>query len=288
MMWGFTYPRCRSFVDTVLGDGVNAVAGVRELDGAAAIVTGSTQGLGEATARLFAQRGAAGLVICGRNGEKGRAVAADLADMGTKTIFVRADLAQIDDVRAVVAKTDATFGRVDSLINCAGYTQRGTILDTSPELFDQMFAVNVRAPFFLTQDAVPAHPEAFEELLTEQGLSLDLEAGVISARGGTLHDAQSLGYPIEYLMVTDRGRTHEALFVMKAQPSVLDACFRALGLVPGHSMRWVMSDPQPPREAVEAGEASPWEAVPGSPSEVAGRPLANARSPPRSSSRRKC
>jgi CubicO group peptidase (beta-lactamase class C family) len=112
--------------------------------------------------------------------------------------------------------------------------------------------------------ALAANPEDFEELLTEQGLSLDIESGVISARGGTLHDARSLGYPIEYLMVTDRGRTHEALFVMKAQPSVLDACFRALGLQPGHSMRWVMKDPQPPREAVEAGEMSPWEAVPGS------------------------
>ncbi|MHC4844619.1 MAG: YdjY domain-containing protein [Planctomycetota bacterium] len=110
--------------------------------------------------------------------------------------------------------------------------------------------------------ALRADPAAFEDLLAEQGLALDLEAGTVSARGGTLHDAESLRYPIEYLMVTDRGQTHESLFVVKAQPSVLDACFRALGLEPGHPMRWVMKDPQPSAEALEAGEDVPWEASP--------------------------
>jgi CubicO group peptidase (beta-lactamase class C family) len=110
--------------------------------------------------------------------------------------------------------------------------------------------------------ALAADPAAFEDMLTEQGLALDLEAGTISARGGTLHDAESLRYPIEYLMVTDRGQTHESLFVVKAQPSVLDACLRALGLAPGHPMRWVAKDPQPSAEALESGDDVPWEASP--------------------------
>ena len=55
--------------------------------------------------------------------------------------------------REVVAKADKSFGRVDILVNAAAITDRGTILDTSPELFDRMFAINVRAPFFLMQDA---------------------------------------------------------------------------------------------------------------------------------------
>lgn len=109
-----------------------------------------------------------------------------------------------------------------------------------------------------------ADPEAFEELLAEQGLLLDLQGGTISARGGTLHDSETLGYPIEYLMVTDRGKTHESLFVVKAQPSVLNACIQALGLQPGHPMRWVRRDPQPTREAQEAGDESAWEAIAGS------------------------
>ena len=68
-------------------------------------------------------------------------------------IFRRADLASVEDARAVIAAADERFGRVDVLVNAAGLTQRGTLLDTTPELFDRMFAVNVRGPFFLMQDA---------------------------------------------------------------------------------------------------------------------------------------
>ena len=118
-----------------------------------AIVTGGTQGLGEAVARLFAERGAAGLVIGGRNEKRGAAVAADISQAGCKTHFVGGDLADLDAVRALAAKADSAFGRVDVLVNAAAITDRGTLIDTSPELFDQMFAVNVRAPFFLMQEA---------------------------------------------------------------------------------------------------------------------------------------
>ncbi|HEY8384068.1 MAG TPA: SDR family oxidoreductase [Microvirga sp.] len=118
-----------------------------------AVVTGGTQGLGEAIARLLAERGARGLVICGRNAERGQAVAEGLTGLGCRTEFVKADLASVEETRAVVARADAVFGRVDTLVNAAGMTDRGTLFDTSPELFDRMFAVNVRAPFFLMQDA---------------------------------------------------------------------------------------------------------------------------------------
>jgi hypothetical protein len=123
------------------------------LDGKIAVVTGSTQGLGEAIAHLFADRGAKGLVITGRNAGNGAKVKAALEKKGVKTHFVQADLANIEDVKKIIPEAEKTFGRVDVLVNSAGLTDRGTILDTSPELFDRMFAVNVRAPFFLIQDA---------------------------------------------------------------------------------------------------------------------------------------
>jgi NAD(P)-dependent dehydrogenase (short-subunit alcohol dehydrogenase family) len=126
-----------------------------QFTGKIAIVTGGTQGLGAAIARLFAERGAEGLVICGRSWERGEAQAAKIsAETGAKVLFVVADLAKVEDCQAVVARTDAAFGRVDALVNAAAATDRGTILDTSPELFDYMFALNVRAPFFLIQDTL--------------------------------------------------------------------------------------------------------------------------------------
>jgi len=125
------------------------------LDGKIAVVTGGTQGLGAEVARLFAERGAAGLVICGRNAVKGEARANDIQTRyGTQVVFVSADLAEVEDCRKVIANARTSFGRVDALVNVAAITDRGTILDTDPQLFDRMFAINTRAPFFLMQETI--------------------------------------------------------------------------------------------------------------------------------------
>jgi len=124
-----------------------------QMSGKIAVVTGGTQGLGEAVARLFAARGAAGLVICGRNTARGETVAADISAGGCRAVFVQADLARVADCRRVIAAADTHFGTMHALVNAAAITDRGTILDTSPDLFDAMFAINTRAPFFLMQDA---------------------------------------------------------------------------------------------------------------------------------------
>ena len=121
--------------------------------GKVAVVTGGTQGLGAEVASLFADRGAEALVICGRNRRNGGAVQAELEKKGAKALYVEADLEKVEDARAVIAAADKAYGRIDALVNAAAITDRGTIFDTSPELFDRMFAVNVRAPFFLTQEA---------------------------------------------------------------------------------------------------------------------------------------
>ncbi|WP_342619919.1 SDR family oxidoreductase [Rhodoferax sp. GW822-FHT02A01] len=131
-----------------------AAAAPASLQGKVAIVTGGTQGLGAAIAQVFAQRQAKGVVICGRNQSKGEAQAAQLHSLGTEALYVQADLGNVEDCRKVVQHADAAFHRVDVLVNAAAITDRGTILDTEPALFDRMFAVNVRAPFYLMQESI--------------------------------------------------------------------------------------------------------------------------------------
>lgn len=120
-----------------------------------AIVTGSTQGLGEAIAReLIAEKMIGGLVICGRNAGGGRRLAEEFTGRGCKTEFVAADLTRVEDCRNVIDAARRSFSRIDYLVNSAATSERGTILDSSPELFDRIFALNVRAPFFLMQGAL--------------------------------------------------------------------------------------------------------------------------------------
>lgn len=120
-----------------------------------AIVTGSTQGLGAAIAqKLAAEKMIDGLIICGRNAENGRRLAAELSAGGCRTEFVAADLTRVEDCQNVVETARREFDRVDYLVNSAGSAERGTILDSTPELFDRLVALNVRAPFFLMQGAL--------------------------------------------------------------------------------------------------------------------------------------
>ncbi|MFB3110036.1 MAG: SDR family NAD(P)-dependent oxidoreductase, partial [Acidimicrobiia bacterium] len=100
------------------------------LEGKVALVTGSTQGLGEAIVRRFVDEGTDGIVVTGRNEGRGAAVARELVSAGCDAIFLRADLADYDDVMSLADRTDAHFGKLDVLVNAAALTWRGSIVDT--------------------------------------------------------------------------------------------------------------------------------------------------------------
>jgi NAD(P)-dependent dehydrogenase (short-subunit alcohol dehydrogenase family) len=128
---------------------------MNRMDGKVCVVTGSTQGLGVAIARRLAEAGAAGLVTLGRNEAKGRAAAEAITrDTGVSVHFVNADLGKVEDCRDVMAEAERVYGKIHVLVNAGARTDRGTILDTSRELFDVLFVVNVRGPYFLMQEAI--------------------------------------------------------------------------------------------------------------------------------------
>ncbi|MEU8295407.1 SDR family oxidoreductase [Streptomyces pseudogriseolus] len=123
------------------------------LDDKVVLVNGGSQGVGAAVARAAVREGAV-VAVSGRRAEPGEALVAELAGQGAKTMFVRADLADAGQAKDTVAQVVRAYGRIDCLVNSAGLTSRGTLLDTTPELFDQHIAINLKAPFFAMQAAV--------------------------------------------------------------------------------------------------------------------------------------
>lgn len=118
------------------------------------LVSGGTQGLGAGIAREAAAEGAAGIAVTGRSAEAGEKLAAELTKSGVAARFIKTDLADVEQARASVLETISVFGRIDCAVNAAGLTTRGTMLDTSPELFDAHIAVNLKSPFFIMAETI--------------------------------------------------------------------------------------------------------------------------------------
>lgn len=123
------------------------------LTGKVVLVTGGTQGLGLAIATAAAREGAAGVAIVGRNPEKAAAATRKLESSGAEVHEVIGDLSQPGIAEQAVAETIEKFGRVDCVVNAAGATSRGSIIDTDRDLLNEHLSVNLVAPFMVMQAA---------------------------------------------------------------------------------------------------------------------------------------
>ena len=124
------------------------------MKGGVVLVTGATQGIGLAIAQGAANDGAEGVVIVGRNPRKGAAAAKAVEEAGAACAFVAAELANASAPDAIFAAALQRFGRVDGLINSAALTDRGAAIDADLALWERLYAVNARAPFFLMQKLI--------------------------------------------------------------------------------------------------------------------------------------
>lgn len=129
-----------------------------DLNGKTALITGAASGFGEATAHLFAAKGAR-VAILDLNLEKAQAVAEAIGtEFGEgKAIALRADVSKRADIEAAVAATTEAFGVPDVVINNAGYTHKNQpALEVDEETFDRVLSVNIKGIYLMVQSVVPA------------------------------------------------------------------------------------------------------------------------------------
>ena len=126
------------------------------LSGKTALVTGASRGIGRASALALAAAGAQVLVHYGRGAAEADGVIAEIHKAGGRTDAVAADLSAADGPHKLARLTRNIVGdRLDILVANAGVSKAATIEETTIEDFDKLFAVNVRAPFFLVQQLLP-------------------------------------------------------------------------------------------------------------------------------------
>ncbi|MDH4567957.1 SDR family oxidoreductase [Pseudomonas sp. BN414] len=116
-----------------------------------ALITGAGAGIGEATAKLFAQQGAK-VVVADRNIEQAQAVADAI---GEQAVAVQADVANAEQVKAMVEAAVGHFGALDILVNNAGFGTLGTVVTLDEDTWDQVVDVNLKGVFLCSKYAIP-------------------------------------------------------------------------------------------------------------------------------------
>jgi NAD(P)-dependent dehydrogenase (short-subunit alcohol dehydrogenase family) len=155
------------------------------LSGKTALVTGASRGIGRATALALAKAGAQVLVHYGSGEQAAAAVVAEIRQAGGRAEKVAADLRAPDGPHALAKRVRAIVGdRLDILVANAGISKAATIEETTVEDFNDLFAVNVRAPYFLVQQLLPTLCKGSSIVLLSS-LAAHATVGTLSAYAAT-------------------------------------------------------------------------------------------------------
>ncbi len=172
-----------------------------DLQGQTAVITGGGTGIGQGIALALAQAGVR-VVICGRRMQPLQETVAEIEKQGGTGICVQADVSQVADVEKVVATAVATYGTIHILINNAGISSGGYLHEISPEAWDKMMAINLRAPFLTARAVLPLMRQQQQghiiNISSESGLEY---YGNSSAYGVSKHALNALG---EHLQVENQ------------------------------------------------------------------------------------
>jgi 3-oxoacyl-[acyl-carrier protein] reductase len=158
---------------------------MNNLSGKTALVTGASRGMGRAAALELAKAGAQVLVHYSSGAKDADAVVAEIRKLGARADAVQADLSAADGAHKLAARVrEIVGGRLDILVANAGVSKNASIEDTSVEDFDRLFAVNVRAPFFLVQQLLPILGKGSSVILLSS-LAAHASVGTLAAYAAT-------------------------------------------------------------------------------------------------------
>lgn len=202
-----------------------------DLSGRGTIVTGAAQGMGEATARLLAERGAH-VLVADRNAEGAAHVAEGVGELA---VPFAVDVTDPDDCFAMVEAALEHFGRLDAAVNNAGITPEGTyIADTTDEDWRRLISTNLESVFYCMRAELPPMLEAGQGSIVNigsimSGAGLEASAAYTAAKHGVLGltrcctRVQPLRHPCHMCRTGLHGHTHESAWSGHSRGSGPDA-----------------------------------------------------------------
>lgn len=195
------------------------------MSGAVALITGASRGIGRGAALALAERGWAVVINFRGNTEAAEDTLRAVEQAGGRSLLVQADVSSTIDRERLIDETLRHFGRIDALVNNAGMAprQRVDLLDLSEASYDEVMAVNLKGPFFLTQRAAKTMIELIEAQTMPRGVIINM--GSISAYTSSLNRAEycvsKAGMAMMTQLYADRLAAHN-INVYEIRPGIID------------------------------------------------------------------